>query len=75
MQKVWYRKSKHAWFATLRIGGKQQQIRLVTAPNDRDGRKKAEDHSSSPSWSPAGIRRKPRPTPRPLRPGPPSGTS
>lgn len=43
MQKVWFRKSKNAWFATILEGGRQKQIRLVTAPNDRDGRKLAED--------------------------------
>ena len=43
MQKVWYRKSKHAWFATILEGGGQKQIRLVTAPNDKAGRQLAED--------------------------------
>jgi integrase len=42
MQKVWYRKSKQCWFATITEGGRQQQIRLVKAPNDRDGKKLAE---------------------------------
>ena len=43
MQKVWFRKSKHAWFATLLEGGRQKQIRLVNAPNDKHGKKLAED--------------------------------
>jgi integrase len=43
MQKVWFRKSKNAWFATVRINGVQKQIRLVTAPDTNEGRKKAED--------------------------------
>jgi hypothetical protein len=43
MQTVWFRKSKNAWFATLLDGGRQKQVRLVTAPNDRHGRKLAED--------------------------------
>ena len=43
MQKVWYRKSKQAWFATILEGGHQKQIRLVNAPNDKQGRKLAED--------------------------------
>ena len=43
MQTVWFRKSKNAWFATVRINGVQKQIRLVTAPDTNEGRKKAED--------------------------------
>jgi integrase len=43
MQKVWYRTSKNAWFATVLDGGKQKQIRLLQAPNDRHGRKLAEE--------------------------------
>lgn len=43
MQKVWYRTSKNAWFATILEGGRQKQIRLVNAPNDKHGRKLAED--------------------------------
>lgn len=42
MQKVWFRKSKNAWFATIFEAGQQKQIRLVNAPNDRDGKKLAE---------------------------------
>jgi len=44
MQKVWYRKSKNAWFATILDGGQQKQLRLVSAPNDKHGKKLAEDH-------------------------------
>ena len=43
MQKVWYRKSKNAWFATILEAGQQRQLRLVTAANDKHGRKLAED--------------------------------
>jgi hypothetical protein len=43
MQTVWYRTSKNAWFATILEGGRQKQIRLVNAPNDRHSRKLAED--------------------------------
>jgi integrase len=43
MQKVWYRTSKNAWFATILEGGRQKQIRLVNAPNDKNGRRLAED--------------------------------
>src|SRR3954447_16375876 len=43
MQKVWFRKSKNAWFATILEGGRQKQIRLVNAPNDKHGRRLAED--------------------------------
>lgn len=43
MQKVWFRKSKNAWFATIVEQGRQKQIRLVNAPNDKHGRKLAED--------------------------------
>ncbi len=42
MQKVWYRTSKNAWFTTLLESGKQKQLRLINAPNDRDGKKLAE---------------------------------
>jgi integrase len=43
MQKVWYRKSKNAWYATILEGGRQKQIRLVNAPDDKHGKKLAED--------------------------------
>src|SRR6476646_4240489 len=43
MQTVWFRKSKNARFATILEGGRQKQIRLLNAPNDRHGRKLAED--------------------------------
>ena len=43
MQTVWFRKSKNAWFATLLENGRQTQVRLVNAPNDRHGKKLAED--------------------------------
>ncbi len=43
MQTVWFRKSKNAWFATILEGGNQKQIRLVNAPNDKNGKKLAED--------------------------------
>lgn len=43
MQKVWYRKSKNAWFTTILEGGRQKQLRLVNAPNDKYGKKLAED--------------------------------
>jgi integrase len=43
MQKVWFRKSKNAWFATILEAGIQKQIRLVTAPNDKHGKRLAED--------------------------------
>jgi len=43
MQKVWYRTSKQCWFATITDGGRQQQIRLLKAPHNKDGRKLAED--------------------------------
>lgn len=42
MQKVWYRKSKKAWFATILESGKQKQLQLLNAPNTRDGKKLAE---------------------------------
>jgi integrase len=42
MQKVWYRTSKECWFATITNGGRQQQIRLISAPNNRDGKQLAE---------------------------------
>lgn len=37
MKKVWYRKSKYAWFATLLVGGSQKQIRLVNTPHPQLG--------------------------------------
>lgn len=43
MQKVWFRKSKSAWFATILDDGRQKQIRLVTAPDDKHGKRLAED--------------------------------
>lgn len=43
MQKVWYRTSKQAWFATILEGGRQKQIRLLKATNDKHGRRMAED--------------------------------
>jgi integrase len=43
MQSVWYRKSKNSWFATVLENGRQKQLRLVTAPNDKHGKKLAED--------------------------------
>lgn len=43
MQKVWFRKSKRAWYATILEGGRQKQIPLIKAPNDPHGRKLAED--------------------------------
>jgi integrase len=43
MQKVWFRKSKNAWFATILEGGRQKQIRLVNAPDDKHGKRLAED--------------------------------
>lgn len=42
MQKVWFRTSKNAWFATIVEHGRQKQIRLLNAPNTRDGKKLAE---------------------------------
>lgn len=42
MQKVWYRTSKNAWFTTLLEAGRQKQLRLVNAPNDKHGKKLAE---------------------------------
>jgi hypothetical protein len=47
MQKAWYRSSKNAWFATILEAGRQKQIRLVTAPNDKDGKKLAEPGAGS----------------------------
>ena len=43
MQKVLFRKSKNAWFATILESGQQKQISLVTAPNDKHGKMIAED--------------------------------
>jgi integrase len=42
MQRVWYRKSKNAWFAYISEGGTRKQLRLLQAPNDRHGKKLAE---------------------------------
>jgi hypothetical protein len=39
MQKVWYRASKNAWYATILEGGRQKQVRLLKAPNDKHGRR------------------------------------
>lgn len=43
MQKVWFRKQTGWWYASLREDGRYDQLRLVKAPNTRDGRKQAED--------------------------------
>ena len=42
MQRIWYRKNESAWYLTVRQQGKQKQIRLLQAPNDKEGRKQAE---------------------------------
>jgi hypothetical protein len=44
MQKVWFRSFDGSWYATLREGGVRKQIKLLKAPDTRDGRKQAEDH-------------------------------
>jgi integrase len=44
MQKVWFRSFDGWWYATLREGGVRKQIKLLKAPDSRDGRKLAEDH-------------------------------
>jgi hypothetical protein len=41
MQKVWYRKSKNIWFATIVEQGRQKRLRLLNAPHTRDGKKLA----------------------------------
>ena len=43
MQKVWFRTNDGWWYATLREDGRRAQIRLVKAPDDRHGKKLAED--------------------------------
>jgi integrase len=64
MQKIWFRKGEAAWYLTVRENGKQKQIRLIAAPNNKDGRKLAErqaiaelstrkiddDLPAAPSW-------------------------
>jgi integrase len=43
MQKVWFRKQTGWWYATVRKDGARQQLPLVKAPNDRAGKKLAEE--------------------------------
>lgn len=42
MHKVWYRASKGSWFVTFHEHGQRKQIRLVTAPKTKEGKKLAE---------------------------------
>jgi integrase len=42
VQKVWFRKSKNCWYATIRENGGQKQIRLLEAPDTAEGKKLAE---------------------------------
>jgi integrase len=42
MQKVWFRSFDGWWYATLKEGGVRKQIKLLKAPDTRDGRKLAE---------------------------------
>ena len=43
MHKVWHRSFDGWWYATLRDTGRRKQIKLVRAPDTRDGRMQAED--------------------------------
>lgn len=43
MQKVWYRSFDGWWYAALKEGGARKQIKLVKAPDSRDGRRQVED--------------------------------
>jgi len=43
MQKIWFRKAQSAWYLTIKENGQQKQIRLLMAPNAREGRQKAEE--------------------------------
>lgn len=42
MLKVWHRKHDGWWYVTLSESGGRKQIKLVKAPDDREGKKKAE---------------------------------
>lgn len=42
MQKVWHRTQTGWWYASIKEGGTYQQVKLVKAPNDKDGKKLAE---------------------------------
>lgn len=42
MQKVWFRKQTGWWYASIKESGTYQQIKLVKAPDDKDGKKLAE---------------------------------
>jgi hypothetical protein len=42
MRKIWYRIGEAAWYLTVRENGRQKQIRLLMAPNDKEGKRKAE---------------------------------
>lgn len=43
MQKVWFRVQTGWWYASLKEAGTYRQIKLVKAPDSREGRKLAED--------------------------------
>jgi integrase len=43
MQKVWFRKQTGWWYASIKESGTYQQIKLVKAPDDKSGKKAAED--------------------------------
>lgn len=42
MQKVWFRKQTGWWYATVRESGGRKQIKLVKAPDSREGRRLAD---------------------------------
>jgi hypothetical protein len=42
MQRVWFRAHDSNWYVTIREQGKQRQIKLLKAPNTKDGKRLAE---------------------------------